>query len=177
MLDRGRVMARALTRRDVIGAAAATLVLAALKPTSVEAASADTFALDPSGGAGCTTNCSSCRACQLHAANKLFHTEAAADIGRAHIGCDCTVAVGQSLSQGTIDLLFQSAEVADRRFAATATLLAAETNQHAVPMITGVVPMALLAGGAAGVVLLRSRRRAITVAPEGMAPQQAPGER
>jgi hypothetical protein len=139
----------------VIGSAAAALVVVALAPTPVAAASANTFALDATA---CDTNCSSCRACQSHAANKLFRTDTAAEFGRAHAGCDCTIATGQSLSQGALDQIFQSADVADRRNPATASLLEAEVEQHSVPLVTGIVPIAVLAGGAA-IVWARLHRR------------------
>jgi hypothetical protein len=148
-----------LTRREVIGATAAALVVVVIAPTSVAAASANTFALD---AGACETSCSSCRACQSHAANKLFRTDAAAEIGRAHAGCNCTVAVGQSLSQGALDQIFQLSDMADRRNAATASLLQAEVEQHSVPLVTGVVPIAVLAGGAA-LVWARAHRRVVGV--------------
>jgi hypothetical protein len=153
------VASAALTRRTLIAAGAATVAAVVLTPpASSLAASADTFALDPAGGSTCTTGCSSCRACQLHGANKMFRTQNAADLGRAHPGCDCAVATGQALSQGVWDNVFQSSDMADRRSPATASLLAAEVEQHSVPLVSGLLPMAVLAGGAAGIVWIVHRR-------------------
>jgi hypothetical protein len=39
----------------------------------------------------CTGTACACSACQKHAANKLFASREAADTGRAHVHCNCTV--------------------------------------------------------------------------------------
>jgi hypothetical protein len=44
----------------------------------------------PDSGLPCG-GCHACRACQLHAANKLFSSEVAAEAGRAHPNCDCAI--------------------------------------------------------------------------------------
>jgi hypothetical protein len=40
----------------------------------------------------------SCKACHHHAANRLFATRAAADHGRAHPGCRCTIARSRAVN-------------------------------------------------------------------------------
>ncbi len=42
----------------------------------------------------CTGPACACGACQKHAANKLFATPEAADSGRAHVHCNCSVVEG-----------------------------------------------------------------------------------
>jgi hypothetical protein len=44
----------------------------------------------PDSGLPCG-GCHACKACQGHAANKLFSSEAAAEAGRAHANCDCAI--------------------------------------------------------------------------------------
>jgi hypothetical protein len=154
-------MSRGLTRRGLLGGGAAAVAVLAVGATPVAAASIDTFALDATGGTECGPGCNSCSACRTHAANKLFRTNAAADSGRAHPGCNCTVTTGQPLSQGVLDAMFQTSDMADRRYEATAALLTADLESHSVPLITGLLPAAVLAGGAAGILWVAHRRNHI----------------
>jgi hypothetical protein len=159
------MMSGGLTRRTFLGAGTATLAAISLAPAATFAGGdpISTFALDATGGGdGCTTNCASCSACQHHLANKLFRTADAAESGRAHTGCRCTVVDGQSLSPAVFTKVFEEGDVADRRHRRTAALLGAATEQHSVPMFSGLVPMTVLAGGAAGIVWISKRRHQIT---------------
>jgi hypothetical protein len=54
--------------------------------------------------------------------------------------------------------MFQAADMADRRDASTAALLAADLEGHSVPLITGLLPAVVLAGGAAGILWVAYRR-------------------
>ena len=77
-----------LTRRMLIGSGAAAATALVVGPfASLRVAHAanpvGTFVLDPTQGGTCTVgSCAPCQACQLHAANKLFQTADAADLGR-----------------------------------------------------------------------------------------------
>jgi hypothetical protein len=157
-----------LTRRRLIGSGAAAvtaLVVGPFGPTRVAHAAGPvgTFALDPTQGGTCTTgSCVTCQACQLHAANKLFQTAEAADLGRAHPGCLCSVIAGPSFSSAVAANLFSAGAMADRRYTQTAQYLNAEVEQRSVPMVTGLVPVTMLAGGAAMIVWITARRRSQT---------------
>jgi len=48
----------------------------------------------------------SCKACHHHAANRLFATRAAADHGRAHAGCRCTIVRSRSVSPAQWQAVF-----------------------------------------------------------------------
>lgn len=154
-----------LTRRMLIGvgAAAATAIVAgpfALTGVAHAADPVGTFALDPTQGGTCTSgSCVSCVACQMHAANKLFLTAEAADLGRAHPGCLCSVIAGQSFSAAIATNLFSAGAMADRRYAQTAQYLTAEVEQRSVPMAAGIVPVTMIVGGTAVICWIASRRR------------------
>jgi hypothetical protein len=153
-----------LTRRTLIAGGGA-VALVALTPARAGAASTvPTWALDPGDGSCGAAGCASCFACQAHAANKLFQTAQAADQGRAHPGCNCTVVSGQPLSQATFDQIFGAGVMADRRSAQTAQFLTAEQEQHSVPMLPAVSAVAL-AGGAAAMWWLTGRRRSEAADP------------
>ncbi len=48
----------------------------------------------------------SCKACHPHAANRLFATHVAADRGRAHPGCTCTIVRSHAVRPGQWQALF-----------------------------------------------------------------------
>ena len=160
-----RVIHAPLTRRGLLAtgvAGAASLALAA-GPVAADEPTMGTIALDPTGGSGkCRSNCAACSACIAHAANKLFSTKQAAESFRAHKGCRCTLVEGQSLSEAVYKQLFANGDVADRRHTDTIKLLGAQVEQHSVPMVAGVVPAAVLAVGAAGILWEMHRRFAPT---------------
>jgi hypothetical protein len=65
-----------------------------------------------------------CRACHHHAANKLFATRAAAEHGRAHPGCKCTIVRTSAVNTAQWQALFGHAHKprhlsVDRRWAST----------------------------------------------------------
>jgi hypothetical protein len=65
-----------------------------------------------------------CKACHKHAANRLFATHAAADKGRAHPGCKCTIVRSSALDPIQWKELFGNARrlshrSIDRRWAST----------------------------------------------------------
>jgi hypothetical protein len=65
-----------------------------------------------------------CKACHHHAANKLFATRAAAEHGRAHPGCKCTIVGSRAMSNTQWQALFGHPHKprhssADRRWAST----------------------------------------------------------
>ena len=156
-----------LTRREAIGALFTVIVAAQVISPAVHAASSvPTFALDPTRGGKCTSSCSSCSACINHGANKLFSTHEAADRfsatphsgGRAHPGCLCAVVAGQPLKPAVFKTIFAGTDFADRRDPATQTLLSAQVQQHSVPLLTGALPLTVLAAGATGIVIVTARR-------------------
>jgi hypothetical protein len=88
-------------------------------PQPAGAAELEWFALDPEWGAGlpgCPVDpsgahssgggCHACNACHLHGINKRFPSAAAANAGRAHLGCKCKVYVPSSLPRDTWIELF-----------------------------------------------------------------------
>ncbi|MBI5087924.1 MAG: hypothetical protein HZB15_03370 [Actinobacteria bacterium] len=154
------VQGNELTRRGLIAGGGAVAVAALVPGHAGAASTVPTWALEPGDAACGTAGCSSCFACQSHAANKLFRSAEAADQGRAHPGCNCTVVSGQPLSQATFDSLFTAGDIADRRTAQTAQFLAAEQEQHAVPMLP-VGPAIAVAGGAAAIWWISGRRRSM----------------
>jgi hypothetical protein len=73
----------------------------------------------------------SCKACHHHAANRLFATRTAADRGRAHPGCKCTIVRTRAVSPVQWQALFGHQpklrhSTVDRRWASTKRAL-----QHA----------------------------------------------
>src|ERR1700760_4270139 len=65
-----------------------------------------------------------CKACHKHAANRLFATHAAADKGRAHPGCKCTIVRSSAVDPVQWKELFGTArrlshKSVDRRWAST----------------------------------------------------------
>lgn len=75
----------------------------------------------------------SCKACHHHAANRLFATHAAADRGRAHPGCQCTIVRSRAVSRIQWQALFGHQRkprhsTVDRRWASTKRAL-----KHAAP--------------------------------------------
>lgn len=119
------LLSPAPTRRAFLTRAAALAGIAAVASIAV---APNATAVTPSSAwkLRCTNNCH-CRACRLHAANKVFATEAAALAGRAHPGCRCTpVAVATTAASYT--RLFTGANSVDRRSPGiTAALAAAGT--------------------------------------------------
>jgi len=90
----GPALAERIGRRALLGrGAAGFLVLAALPAACTRSAAATrlVYTLDPDRdlGGACESGCSACRACRLHAASKLWRTEA--DIRRAHRNCNCSI--------------------------------------------------------------------------------------
>jgi hypothetical protein len=66
----------------------------------------------------------SCKACHHHAANRLFATRAAADHGRAHPGCRCTIVRSRTVSPAQWQAVFGHQRkpphlTVDRRWAST----------------------------------------------------------
>lgn len=66
----------------------------------------------------------SCKACHHHAANRLFATHGAADRGRAHPGCKCTIVRSDALRPVQWQALFGHQRkphrlTADRRWTST----------------------------------------------------------
>ena len=161
-----------LTRRMLIGSGAAAATALVVGPfASLRVAHAanpvGTFVLDPTQGGTCTVgSCAPCQACQLHAANKLFQTADAADLGRAHPGCACTVIAGQQFSAAVAANLFSAGAMADRRYAQTAQYLNAEVEQRSVPMVTGIVPVTVIATGAAAIGWIAARRSRVEPDPQ-----------
>ncbi|MEZ5247968.1 MAG: hypothetical protein R2713_01745 [Ilumatobacteraceae bacterium] len=89
---------RALTRRALLAAASATTGGLLLAGHVAADDMVVTYALDPTIGGTCLApSCSTCNACQAHGANKLFASAAAAEAGRAHPNCLCTVVPGISV--------------------------------------------------------------------------------
>jgi hypothetical protein len=82
----------------------------------------------------------SCRACHHHAANRLFATHIAADRGRAHPGCKCTIVRSRVLRPVQWQALFGHPRkprrvTADRRWGSTqrAFKQAAQANKTVKP--------------------------------------------
>jgi hypothetical protein len=66
----------------------------------------------------------SCKACHHHAANRLFATRAAADHGRAHPGCRCTIVRSRAVNAVQWRAMFGNQRTlrhshVDRRWAST----------------------------------------------------------
>jgi hypothetical protein len=66
----------------------------------------------------------SCKACHHHAANRLFATHLAADRGRAHPGCKCTIVRSRAVGSVQWQALFGHQRklrhaTVDRRWAST----------------------------------------------------------
>ncbi len=154
-----------MTRRGLVAAGAIGMASLAISSTPVNAdePTVDTFALDPAEGGGkCSPNCVSCRACVVHAANKLFSTKEAADSGRAHTGCNCAIVSGQALTEGNYKQLFAAGDSADRRHSDTASVLGGNVEQHSVPMLVGTGPALVLGSGAAATLWLVRRRQRLS---------------
>jgi hypothetical protein len=151
----------------MIGSGAAALATVVLGPGGAAAADTlPTWALDPTPLDSCKAGCGSCAACIHHGANKLFNTEAAADAGRAHPGCNCRIVSGQPLTTTVFQQMFASSPMADRRGVATARLLSGQVEQHSVPMIGGSGGFAALAVGGAGVLWVVSHRHRAAMADQ-----------
>jgi len=95
-----------LTRRTFL-ARAGSLIAAALIPAACGGKKTSASTAVDTGGSGsvpvyllstsdakCSGTACACGACQKHAANKLFASREAADTGRAHVHCNCTVVEG-----------------------------------------------------------------------------------
>jgi hypothetical protein len=70
----------------------------------------------------------SCKACHHHAANRLFATRSAADHGRAHPGCTCTIVRSRAVNAVQWRALFGQQRKprhshVDRRWASTTRAL------------------------------------------------------
>lgn len=95
--------------------------------------------------------CASCSACQRHAENKVFATKEAAERGRAHRRCKCTVVEGPELSPAVYDALFKDnkKKSVDKRDPKVAELIAnSDASGVPVPILAPTVPiLAALAGG------------------------------
>ena len=152
-----------LTRRALLAAMSATtggLLLA-------DHAAADdmvvTYALDPTLVGTCLApSCSTCNACQAHGANKLFASAAAAEAGRAHLHCLCTVVPGISVPQAIFDQLFQHGASADRRTPAVFSLLQAAQSPVSAPAFGGWLPSGVLVGGLASLAWVAHRRTRVS---------------
>ena len=91
-----------LTRRTFLARAGA-LIAAVAVPVACGGKKAATSTAETTGGRAvpmyllstsdgkCTGAACACSACGKHAANKLFATREAADTGRAHAHCNCTI--------------------------------------------------------------------------------------
>jgi hypothetical protein len=118
-------VAGTLTRRTFLARAGSLIAAAAIpiacggKKTSASTAvstgdsgSVPVYLLSTSDSK-CTGTTCACGACQKHAANKLFASREAADSGRAHVHCNCTVVEG-TLSPGRWQALFGDKTKPDR---------------------------------------------------------------
>lgn len=103
-----------ISRRTAIARGAALLagLYTATTATSADAASTG-VAYKLKTGAHCH-----CKACEHHAANKLFATRRAANNHRAHEGCKCTI-VRVKVDPTTWAALFSAHTVVDRRWSST----------------------------------------------------------
>jgi hypothetical protein len=143
-------------RAALAGAAGATAALLWDGPADA-AGGTQVYVLDPNGGGpSCTTDCASCTACQLHAANKLFR--AGADVVRAHPGCRCTITAGPTLPTSVHTQLFASSGAVDRRNPTVAALLAAAADQHELPMFGDLGPAIVVGTGVSGLAWVLRRR-------------------
>jgi hypothetical protein len=121
-----------ISRRAVL-VRGATLLTGLYFVGSAEAATAGvSYRLKP--GPQC-----SCKACHHHAANRLFATRAAADHGRAHPGCKCTIVRSRAVSPIQWQALFGhqrkvSHSTADRRWASTKRALKQAGQAPAAPL-------------------------------------------
>jgi hypothetical protein len=101
---------RTLSRLGFIGAGvvATAGALGGYTARAGAATTAQVWGLDPDGDGGDpgSCGCGSCAACRSHAANKWFAGAAAADAGRAHPYCNCTVVRLVHISEGSYDALF-----------------------------------------------------------------------
>ena len=86
--DRRRFFVRA-------GKVTAGAIALAWTPGVARADKARFYELNP----GVNCDCTACKACRRHARYKIFATRSAADLGRAHPGCDCQVV--QKTMRGT----------------------------------------------------------------------------
>lgn len=87
-----------LTRSRFVAAAAAGIAGVAAPQALAAPPGTTVYFLDPCGGPSEGGRCS-CRACESHAANKIFLTAAAADSGRAHPHCNCAI-VSKQVTHG-----------------------------------------------------------------------------
>ncbi|MCB1000154.1 MAG: hypothetical protein KDB40_12735 [Acidimicrobiales bacterium] len=154
---------RALTRRALLAAASATTGGLLLAGHVAADDMVVTYALDPTIGGTCLApSCSTCNACQAHGANKLFASAAAAEAGRAHPNCLCTVVPGISVPQAVFDQLFLASASADRRTPAVFSLLQAAQSPVSAPGIGGWLPGGVLLGGLASIAWVAHRRTSVS---------------
>lgn len=79
-----------LTRGRFVAAAAAGVAGIAVPNARAVQPGTTVYCLDPCAGPSEGGRCS-CRACEAHAANKVFFTGDSADAGRAHTHCNCGI--------------------------------------------------------------------------------------
>jgi hypothetical protein len=117
------------------GLVAAAGTFGGLAAAAAAAETKQVWALDPLAGAtAATCGCSACAACVAHAANKVFATAVAADAGRAHLHCNCAVALFGRVDRSTYDALFSDGGArssVDRRHQWVRAVLASD------PPVTG----------------------------------------
>jgi hypothetical protein len=106
---------RTLNRKRFLGSGlvAAAGSLGGYAATAGAAESIQVWGLDPSAEA------EACSSCIAHAANKLFASAAAADLGRAHTYCKCSVVPLVQLDKHVYDSLFTNGggrDSVDRRY-------------------------------------------------------------
>lgn len=154
---RESAMQAPITRRAALIAVSSAAAVLTWEHTALAADAVQVYILDPNAGASCTVDCASCRACQLHAANKLFR--AGSDLVRAHPGCRCQLTAGPAFPSALHQQLFAASGMIDRRTPAIAALLAAGVDQHQLPMFGELGPALVLGGGAAGVGWVLRRRQ------------------
>lgn len=128
-----RIHERPLDRRAALGAFGVLGALALGLPRVAAAADrVPVWRLDAvhrRGVGGYSKGAAGCRACRRHARNKIFVSQAAADGGRAHRGCNCRI-VRASLPETTYVQLFgpvgnTDRDVVDRRTASVRRVLLA----------------------------------------------------